>query len=270
LHFFNLQADCSITRHVRFATKCLIAIFAQNAMWLGAYDLLENYKQGGSNGYWREFTWTFGGLWLMHATETFIAASWLVFPEGEVEAEAEADDDSDNDATRDGAESDGSQRRLSIDSNPSIPSTTVERAASNNNVGNVEAFGGELEPIDPPVKFYERIFAPPSGTWAFQLRMSLSYIGAIAHNTGMWTLFDIYLPYHEGRPFIYIAVGIFGLWLTGGVLANFGVAYYPDEISEQERAQLCRAWLPCCAREQHGSHNPGRLPTDDDVALLEI
>ena len=44
------QPDDSAGKHCVHACKCIFSIFMQNFIWIGMYDLCENYNSGGNNG----------------------------------------------------------------------------------------------------------------------------------------------------------------------------------------------------------------------------
>ena len=72
----------SFTTHAWYSLKATVSIFLQSAVWLGLYDMLENYASGGSLGAWRECTWLLGGLWLLAVTDTTTCFSWVDEAEG--------------------------------------------------------------------------------------------------------------------------------------------------------------------------------------------
>ena len=47
----DVTPDHSRWEHVKFTLKVVVSMMSQNCLWLGMYDLLENYYSGGSLGY---------------------------------------------------------------------------------------------------------------------------------------------------------------------------------------------------------------------------
>jgi hypothetical protein len=65
----------SIKMHVLRSLKALLSMCAQTLVWLGSFHILEMYI--GERSMWREICFTASGLFLMRATNTYIANSYV-------------------------------------------------------------------------------------------------------------------------------------------------------------------------------------------------
>eukprot|EP00475_Leptophrys_vorax_P016677 TRINITY_DN2316_c0_g1_i4.p1 TRINITY_DN2316_c0_g1~~TRINITY_DN2316_c0_g1_i4.p1 ORF type:complete len:271 (-),score=65.02 TRINITY_DN2316_c0_g1_i4:73-885(-) len=64
--------------HLWASFKALCSLFFQNCVWVGGYNLLEDYYEATP---WREMTYVATGMYLFVATNTFVPNSWIVVSE---------------------------------------------------------------------------------------------------------------------------------------------------------------------------------------------
>jgi hypothetical protein len=64
---------------VIYTSKALFSIIFQNCVWVGGYNLLENYFD---ETIWREISYIAIGMYIFVATNTFVPNSWIAVSEG--------------------------------------------------------------------------------------------------------------------------------------------------------------------------------------------
>lgn len=53
----DVTPDHTLCQHIKFTLKVIVSMLSQNCLWLGMYDLLENYYSGGTLGYVDAYTY---------------------------------------------------------------------------------------------------------------------------------------------------------------------------------------------------------------------
>jgi hypothetical protein len=68
------SSSSGLSLHVKSIFRALVSITFQNCVWVGGYNLLENYSDVTP---WRESTYIAVGLYIFVATNTFVPNSWI-------------------------------------------------------------------------------------------------------------------------------------------------------------------------------------------------
>jgi hypothetical protein len=69
----------SFKSHIISTSRALSSIIFQNCVWVGGYNLLENYLE---ETMWREISYIALGMYIFVATNTFVPNSWIAVSEG--------------------------------------------------------------------------------------------------------------------------------------------------------------------------------------------
>ena len=79
MHDIDDPAEMVWTDHFRYVVRVLLSILGQTLVWIASQRALDTTRPGhGSDVVWRPLAFMFGGLWLLSATDSVIANSWLV------------------------------------------------------------------------------------------------------------------------------------------------------------------------------------------------
>ena len=178
-------------RHALRSLRSVVSIFAQNAMWLGAWNLLENYFE---TTIWREIAYTFIGLSLFFATNTFWKRTHIHSLEEEEETAAEEEEKD--------LEADGAIATAKEEEEEEVVAAVVEETA----VGEAVLSIGLI------------------------LRALFSLLAFFIHITGFWTIFDSYILSYDNvwRNVAYVTIGIIMMVGSGTIQLHAGV--YREEV----------------------------------------
>lgn len=182
--------------HVFSGIRSIISIVGQNMIWLGGWNLLENYMD---TSIWQSCFYGAFGLLLFLLTNTFMPNSYM--SDGEEEEEEEELFFSGTGNIQ-GNDEDGEAGDIA--DQPSVL-VSKEQAALINSSSDSTNDAAELSVV-------------------FYVKTVLALIGQIVHNTGAWSLFDTYLlPQSIWRDFAILVAGLLLLVVSGTLAQNASI-----------------------------------------------
>ena len=260
----DVTPDHTKCQHLAFTIKVVVSILSQNALWLGMYDLLENYYSGGSLGYVALcLVWTWPrsllssvspscavcalcvlnvhplrqGVGLFRFDPVTVSFHLLTQPTffGGICQHR-------NDVRRYWREFTwvGVGFVLMSFSGSYMAASWIEFAEEETGREKDEDGGDDDDEGDSGGGEAETEEqgggggggdGRPAGSWYYTLKMVVAYFGFVMHNTGVWTLLDQYIDNSSFRSVAYIGIGTAGMVLSGSFLPNFAMVWPGDEAS---------------------------------------